>query len=96
MVSKRGGVGTHRHEPGVSEGKLAHVTIHQVEARGQDDVDAYVHQQHLDVIVEEVESRNGERENHAAQSRSGISHGWSISRCKCRCRARNQTFCTLG
>ncbi len=58
-----GGVGPHRHETGVGQGKLAHVAVHQVQADGQDDIDPDVHHHQLDVLVEQVVFGDGESQD---------------------------------
>ncbi len=61
----RGDVGADRHEAGVAHGELAHVAVDQVEADGKDDVDADVHEDELDVLVEEVRRGDDEGEEKA-------------------------------
>ena len=56
---QHGGVGTDRHEAGMGQGEFPHVAVHQVEAGGQDDVDAHQDHHQLDVVVDQPELRNG-------------------------------------
>jgi hypothetical protein len=93
---QRGRVGTHRHESRVSEGKLAHVSVHQVEARGQNDVDAEVHQQHLDVVVEQVELGNGEGQYQPAGEQERHQPRLLHQLPQSSLQRADQTFCTLG
>src|SRR5207253_6908153 len=63
----------YRHESGMADGELAGEPVHQVEARGQDDVDAAQKQDLVDVRIEQVgqvEVSAGHRgQHHQSQDR---------------------------
>ena len=46
---KRGDIGAYGHESGMSHGKFAHVAIDQIQTDGEDDVDAHINQNQLQV-----------------------------------------------
>jgi len=54
----RGDIGTDQHKTGVTKGKFTHIAVDQVEAHGHDDVDPYVDEDELDIVVEQAVVRD--------------------------------------
>ena len=54
----------------MAHGEFAHVAVDEVEAHGEDNVDADVHEDELDVLVHEVRSRDEEESPKPAARRA--------------------------
>jgi hypothetical protein len=59
------------HESRMPHGKLSHVAVYKVETQCEDDIDAYIHDDKLDIGIEKLEllDDEGEYENEDKQGR---------------------------